>query len=531
MTLKYDPSLDPFSEVVAHPRQALLWLRDVDSTCEPNYSEVVPFPGITFADPEVQELDAIYGEEPRVKYGQHYNLQREIASAIPVRWDMELTFPAGQGLRTRMDKYVRIGSNCRADAYIIPNCVDVCETWVLGFRDASFRYLSFTAPVVPNDNAESVDFTTMLSGVEPILWLGLKGRSIYEDADNTPIYHVSICGSDGCGCDNLCDYMVAWARTDDGTTQEAIVTEDGFDSVALVDISAALGTDEVVVDSYCNGRQIVVTTNNIGTTPPFTIPTEGTGRLWTFGLDSQTINEVTLPDGADSGATFIRRDKNGFFYVFGAGAGAATTPTIYRSKTLRNWQQVLTEPVDPANPSVITGVDYDVHSDQFVVVGYTPATNANFALLVSCGVVQDITPQFNPAPVDLLTAVEFLCSDGILVGDAAGSVWEGANISQGGAIEPLLSLGNNAIQQIEGDLERHFVLTTNSLYERSLTTNQGAFQMVELPQFAPGVDPLFEDVSLTQCESSTFGAYEGPNEWYLASRDGQIVRIAPCGDC
>lgn len=532
MTLKYDASLDPFSEVFAHPRQAVLWLRDRADECQPNFSNYIPFPGITFGDPEVEELDPIYAEQPRVQFGQHYNLQREVAPAIPVRWDFELTFPAGQGLRTKMDKYVRIGSNCRADSYIIPNCVDVCETWVLGFRDVSFKYLTMTAPIVVNDSAESVDFTTMMSGVEPILWLGLRGRTIYEDIDNTPIYHISMCGSDGCGCDNLCDYMVAWARSDDGATQDAIITEDGFETTTIVDLSATLTVNEVVVDSFCDGRRLIITTNNVGVTPPFTIPAQGGGNLYTFGLDSRTLNPITLPEGAASGSTFIRKDKNGFYYLFGSGDSATTnTPTIYRSRTLRDWQIVSQTPIDAANDSIITGVDYDAINDQFIVVGYTTTTNASFVLLVSCGVVQNITAQLDPVPTDLLTAVEWLCDDAILIGDAAGSVWEGSNVSGGGTIQPLINLGANPIQQIEGDLDRHFVVTSLEVYERSITTNSGAFQRLELPQFAAGVDPLFEDASLVQCANSSFGAYQGPNEWYLAARDGQIIRIAPCGDC
>lgn len=546
-----NPSQFFWSNYIMHQKQAIMWFEDLSlDRCKINgvFDNLTPVAGMTVNAPEAETRGAVYIDMPVFEGGVHDNFEEPVVSERPIRWSIELEYPRGHGLNTELDKFVRPGSKCRADVYIIPDCVCECEFWAFKFPKSIFRHIGFNELAVPSDDGEGIMLDTAITFPRMEYQLGLQGQLLYQTDEEQFTTLINCNPEDGCGCEDNCRCFYAGYRSADDTRVGFLWTTDGWETAFDIDFSAELGAVtgpdspqlSVPFQGICDADRVyfVTTPQPVGTQ---NMPGPSGGRIWRMGEDGGGLAQIATPGGLQDGITFIDRDDNGFWWAFGGGATGSgrAKPAIYTGPALEQLGDNLND-VDYTGTDgdmIITDVAYDgCRYYLAAVIGNDVATGTGRIFIVDNGQVDDITLQIAGAP-DLPagqapTAIVALEDGVLMVGLLNGDVYEArcANLDN-----QFYYVGNfgGQILEIIGTIDRQILWAVNQPpYKRDLYS-RGAFRQMTLPNLV--TTPLstgalwMQEHSATICDNVA-RMFPGFNDAYFASEGGQIWHLRPCND-
>lgn len=521
----FNQSISPYGPQRVTNHSAILYLFD-DSECVDGdiYGGFIPFEGVTLNEADVSEIDATTIDVPVFKGGVHYNRQEVEIPAIPTQWLFTVTFPRGRGLNTRMNKFMTVGSTCTVDGWVIPDCYERCEAWAMRFVNSRLSYLSFGQLIAPNEAGTGVEFTTSLTASDLEIMLGVDASLVYDNDSAFEVRHVAFCDEETCGCVESCQMGYIYEASNDNSAQQVVYFENGIENAptSTTDIIAGgiVTATENVEQIVCFNGQVIFVIENT---------TDGSGRIVITSTDLQSVNAVTLPDAVASGShELIFNNVNKYWYLFGTGNATPGSPTVYRSKNLTTWENVNTTQVYGA-AVVVNDVTLDPSTGVFYIVGDN--AGAGFLARVEGTAVSDITAKIDGgAPAVPLTAAEIVSSETLVLGDANGQTYEGTCIENAGVrVYANTLLNGGAVLQIAGDIDRYYVIMGDIVYERGVLTSCLYENITsEFPTFTALTPSLF-DTSVTFCASNQRPFNSPANDAYVASAEGKVWRVAPCG--
>lgn len=544
-----NPNQQFWSTYLAHQKQAIMWFEDLSlDRCKMNglFDNLTPVVGMTMNEPEAETRGAVYVDVPEFVGGVHDNFEQQIIGERPIRWTIELEYPRGLFLNTQLDKFVRPGSKCRADVYVIPDCVCECEFWAFKFPNATFRHINFNAPVVPSDDGEGIIANSAITFPRIEYQLGLEGKLLYQNNEHQFSTLINCNPDDGCGCEANCRCFYLGFRSIDDAVIGFDWTTDSFETVLTIDLTAELGQTtgpdapqvSVPFNGICDGDRVYFVTipQNVATQ---NTPTAEGGRIWRMGEDGTGITELTVPDGVQAGVTFIDRDNFGNWWAFGGGAAASTLakPSVYGGVSLEQLSpnQNDTDFTLTDRAMILNDVAYDGTRYYLAAALDTPAGEGQL-FIVQDGVVFDITEQINGTPLlpagQAPTAVAALEDGVLMVGLANGDVYEARCVDLDNTFYYVGNYGD-AILEIVGNTDRQIMFVNNNApYKRDLFSN-GEFLPMSLPniQTVPLVigTNWMQEHSAAVCDNVT-RMFPGLNDVYFASEAGQAWHLRPCND-